>query len=248
MRFYILTLFPDMVMQGLNTSIIGKAMEKGLLSIEAINIRDYTKDKHLKVDDYPYGGGAGMVMQAQPIYDAYMSIAKDLDYKPLTIYMSPQGKVFNQQCAIELSQTENEHIIILCGHYEGVDQRVLDEIVDEEISIGDYVLTGGELGAMVLVDGVVRMLDGVLSNADCYEDESHFSGLLEYPQYTRPEEWHGKKVPEILLSGHHANIRKWRREQSLIVTAKKRPDMLDFESLNSEEKALVESLTVSPTE
>ena len=220
-------------------SVVGRARKKGVFDIFCHNIRDYTLDKHNRVDDTPYSERQGMLMQAEPIYRCFESVCQDRE-RPHVIYMSPQGKTLTQKKCIELSKKTD--IFILCGHYEGVDQRVIDEIVDEEISIGDYVLTGGELGAMVLVDSVVRMLDGVLSNADCYEDESHFSGLLEYPQYTRPEVWHGKSVPPVLLSGHHANILKWRKEQQLIVTYKKRPDMLDFGSLTEEEKKLIEQL------
>ena len=223
MRFHILTLFPDMVEQGLHTSIIGRAVEKGLLAIEAVNIRDYTLDKHKKVDDYPYGGGAGMVMQAQPIYDAYLSIVEKIGYRPRTIYLTPQGPLFTQQAAKEFALEED--VILLCGHYEGVDERVLEEIVTDYISIGDYVLTGGELPAMVLVDAISRMVPGVLKNQESGETESLEGNLLEYPQYSRPEEWHGKKVPPILLSGHHANVEKWRLEQSMERTKERRPDL-----------------------
>ncbi len=239
MKIDIATLFPEMCENYFSQSVVGRARKKGIFEINCHNIRDYTTDKHNRVDDTPYSERQGMLMQAEPIYRCFEQVTQGRE-KPHVIFMSPQGQVLTQKKCVELSKKEN--IFILCGHYEGVDQRVLDEIVDEEISIGDYVLTGGELGAMVLVDGVVRMLDGVLSKADCYEDESHFSGLLEYPQYTRPEEWHGKKVPEVLLSGHHANILKWRREQSLLVTAKKRPDMIDFDSLSDKETELVQSV------
>ncbi|MGN0307139.1 MAG: tRNA (guanosine(37)-N1)-methyltransferase TrmD [Lachnospiraceae bacterium] len=226
MNFHILTLFPEMVLQGLNTSIIGRACEKGLLSVEAVNIRDYTLDKHKKVDDYPYGGGAGMLMQAQPIYDAYLHIMQKIEARqhPRVIYLTPQGRVFNQELAVELAAQKD--LILLCGHYEGVDERVLEEIVTDYISIGDYVLTGGELPAMVLVDAVSRMVPGVLSNQESPETESFGNGLLEYPQYTRPEEWRGKKVPEVLLSGHHKNIEKWRMEEALKRTAERRPDLM----------------------
>lgn len=226
MNFHILTLFPEMVLQGLNTSIIGRACEKELLSVEAVNIRDYTLDKHKKVDDYPYGGGAGMLMQAQPIYDAYLHIMQRIEarQRPRVIYLTPQGRVFNQELAVELATQKD--LILLCGHYEGVDERVLEEIVTDYISIGDYVLTGGELPAMVLVDAVSRMVPGVLSNQESPETESFGNGLLEYPQYTRPEEWKGKKVPEVLLSGHHKNIEKWRMEESLKRTAERRPDLM----------------------
>ena len=219
MKFDVLTLFPEMF-EILNQSIIGKAIEKELIDINLINIRDFSKDKHKKVDDTPYGGGAGMVMKPDVVYDAYQSI-KDRNAK--VIYMSPQGKPLNQDKVEELSK-EN-HLIILCGHYEGIDQRVLDKIVDEEISIGDYVLTGGEIPAMVLIDSVSRYVEGVLKE-DSIKEESFSNGLLEYPQYTRPEIFEGMKVPEILLSGHHENIEKWRKEKSLEMTKKKRPDIL----------------------
>ena len=219
MKFDVLTLFPEMF-EILNQSIIGKAIEKELIDINLINIRDFSKDKHKKVDDTPYGGGAGMVMKPDVVYDAYQSI-KDRNAK--VIYMSPQGKPLNQKKVEELSK-EN-HLIILCGHYEGIDQRVLDKIVDEEISIGDYVLTGGEIPAMVLIDSVSRYVEGVLKE-DSIKEESFSNGLLEYPQYTRPEVFEGMKVPEILLSGHHENIEKWRKEKSLEMTKKKRPDIL----------------------
>ena len=219
MKFDVLTLFPEMF-EILNHSIIGKAIEKDLIDINLINIRDFSKDKHKKVDDTPYGGGAGMVMKPDVVYDAYQSI-KDKNAK--VIYMSPQGKPLNQDKVEELSK-EN-HLIILCGHYEGIDQRVLDKIVDEEISIGDYVLTGGEIPAMVLIDSVSRYVEGVLKE-DSIKEESFSNGLLEYPQYTRPEVFEGMKVPEILLSGHHENIEKWRKEKSLEMTKKKRPDIL----------------------
>lgn len=238
MRFDVLTLFPDMFKSVLGDSIIGRAVKNGLIELNFIDIREYTKDKHRRCDDYPFSGGGGMLMTAQPIYDAYKSITDGLDYKPLTIYMSPQGKVFNQECAKELSKTE--HIILLCGHYEGIDQRVLDKIVDMEISIGDFVLTGGEIPAMAVIDSVSRLIPGVLSNEGSYSNESHYSGLLEYPQYTRPAVWEGESIPEILLSGHHANIEKWKREQSILVTCKKRPDMIETADLTAEEKRLAE--------
>ena len=239
-RFDVLTLFPDMLEVVLGNSIIGRARNAGLLELNFIDIRDFTKDKHRRVDDTPFSGGGGMLMQAQPIYDAYMSVAEGLEYKPLTIYMSPQGRVFDQKCAIELSENENRHIVILCGHYEGVDQRVLDEIVDMEISIGDFVLTGGEILAMAVIDAVSRLVPGVLAEEKSYSDESHFNGLLEYPQYTKPREWHGVEIPEILLSGHHANIVKWKHEQALINTLKKRPDMLEKAELSKEDIKFLE--------
>lgn len=219
MKFSVLTLFPEMF-SALDESIIGRAKEKKLIDIELINIRDFSKDKHKKVDDTPYGGGAGMVLMPDIIYDAYKSIN---DEKAKVIYLSPQGKVFNQRKVQELSK-EN-HLILLCGHYEGIDQRVIDEIVDEEISIGDYVLTGGEIPAMVLIDSISRYVEGVLSK-ESTQEESFSNGLLEYPQYTRPENFLGREIPEILKSGHHENIDKWRKEKSLEITMVKRPDLI----------------------
>ena len=219
MKFDVLTLFPEMF-TALNESIIGRATDKNLIEVNLTNIRDFSKDKHKKVDDTPYGGGAGMVMKPDVVYDAYESI-KDKNAK--VIYMSPKGTVLNQEKVKQLSK--QEHLIIICGHYEGIDQRVIDEIVDEEISIGDYVLTGGELPAMVLIDSVSRYVEGVL-NKESTSEESFSNGLLEYPQYTRPEEFRGKKVPEVLISGHHENIKKWREEKSLEITKKNRPDLL----------------------
>ena len=224
MRFDVLTLFPEMIEHAMSQSVIGRAGTQGIIDINAVDIRNYSTDKHRRVDDYPYGGGYGMVMQCQPIYDCYMDVTKDAKTKPHTIYMSPKGKVLTQKRAVELSKLDR--VVILCGHYEGIDQRVLDEIVDEEISIGDYVLTGGELAACVVIDSVSRMIDGVLADSEAFEKESHFNGLLEHPQYTRPEVWNGKRVPDILLSGHHANIQKWQHEQSVEITKKYRPDML----------------------
>lgn len=223
-RFDVLTLFPDMFEACLGDSIIARARKRGIIELNLINIRDFSANKHKKTDDYPYSGGGGMLMTPQPIYDAYMSIAVDLDYKPYTIYMSPQGRVFEQKTAVSLS--EYKHIVILCGHYEGVDQRIIDMIVDCEISIGDFVLTGGEIPAMAVIDAVSRMIPGVLSEQSSYENESHFKGLLEYPQYTRPEEFMGRKIPEVLISGHHAKIEEWKRREALRNTYKKRPDML----------------------
>ena len=232
MKFHILTLFPEMVEQGLNTSIIGRAAAKGLLSINAVNIRDYTTEKHGKVDDYPYGGGAGMLMQAQPVYDACMAVKGD---KPTrVIYMTPQGQTFTQEKAQELSK--EEELIFLCGHYEGIDERVLEEVVTDYLSIGDYVLTGGELPALVMMDTISRLVPGVLNNDVSADTESFQDSLLEYPQYSRPEEWRGKKVPSVLLSGHHANVEKWRREQSIIRTAKWRPDLLEKAQLTKKEQ------------
>ncbi|MDE5648306.1 MAG: tRNA (guanosine(37)-N1)-methyltransferase TrmD [Oscillospiraceae bacterium] len=223
MRIDIATLFPEMCEAILSESIVGRARKKGALEIYCHQIRDYTNDKHRRVDDIPYGGGMGMVMQADPIYNCYNAVCEQLGVKPHTIYMTPKGSVFNQKKAVELAKRDN--ILLLCGHYEGVDQRILDKIVDEEISIGDYVLTGGELPAAVLTDAVARMCDGVLSSSECFEDESHFGGLLEYPQYTRPEIWQGEAVPSVLLSGHHKNIADWRLEKSLEITKEQRPDM-----------------------
>ena len=230
-HFYILTLFPEMVMSGLNTSIIGRAMENGFLEIEAINIRDYTLDKHKKVDDYPYGGGAGMVMQAQPVYDAWKSVIDRIGgtENVRTIFMTPIGKTFKQDYAKELAK--EEHIIMLCGHYEGIDERVIEEIVTDYVSLGDFVLTGGELPAMVMVDAISRMVPGVLTNVDSKSTESFENNLLEYPQYTRPVEWNGKKVPDILLSGNHKLVDEWRYEQSLDRTRKYRPDLLENENI-----------------
>ncbi len=225
MKIDILTLFPEMCESVLSESIIGRARDAKLVEINCHNIRDYTEDKHNRVDDAPYGGGTGMIMQAQPIYDCYMALTKNGELPYHLIYMSPQGKTLTQEKVRELAQMDN--LALLCGHYEGVDERVIDEIVDEEISIGDYVLTGGELPAMVLCDSVCRMLPGVLKNEDAYTRESHFDGLLEYPQYTRPAVWKGREVPEVLLSGHHANIEKWQVEQSYKRTVEKRPDMLE---------------------
>ena len=251
MNFHILTLFPEMVMQGLHTSILGRAVERKYISIEAVNIRDYTTDKHGKVDDYTYGGGAGMLMQAQPVYDAYMAVQRQiLDRKKVcyaneqvdmvstgnfeqakdikqarVIYVTPQGKVFHQKIAQELAQEDD--LIFLCGHYEGIDERVLEEIVTDEISIGDYVLTGGELPAMVMIDAIARLVPGVLHNTDSAVTESFGGGLLEYPQYSRPEVWHDKRVPAVLLSGDHAKVEAWRMEQSIQRTKKRRTDLYE---------------------
>lgn len=244
MNFYVMTLFPDMVKDGLNTSIIGRAMEKDLIHIEAVNIRDFTKDRHKHVDDYPYGGGAGMVMQPQPVYDCFDHIAKKMDKKPRVLYMNPQGQVFNQKKAQELSSEEN--LVFLCGHYEGIDERVLEEIVTDHLSIGDYVLTGGELPAMVMIDTISRLVPGVLNNDDSAEYESFQDGLLEYPQYTRPEEFHGKKVPEVLLSGHHGNVAKWRRAQSLKRTWERRPDLFEKAELSDEDKKILLAFSEEP--
>ena len=242
MQFYIMTLFPEMVMQGLDTSIIGRAMNKGLLSIEAVNIRDYAFNKHNSVDDYPYGGGAGMLMQAEPVYQCYQAVEEKIGKKPRVIYLSPQGKTFNQNMAEEFAN--EEELVFICGHYEGIDERVLEEIVTDYVSIGDYVLTGGELPAMIMVDAISRLVPGVLHNDVSAEFESFQDNLLEYPQYSRPEVWHDKRVPEVLMSGHHANIEKWRREQSVIRTAKNRPDLLEKAELTEAERRLADSLMI----
>lgn len=238
MKYYILTLFPEMVLSGLNTSIIGRAKEKGLLSIEAVNIRDFTENKHNRVDDYPYGGGAGMVMQAQPVFDAYRHVEKKIGKKPRVVYLTPQGKTFNQNMAEEFAK--EEELVFLCGHYEGIDERVLEEVVTDYVSIGDYVLTGGELPAMVMIDAISRLLQDVLHNDTSAEFETFHDNLLEYPQYSRPEVWNGKQVPPVLLSGHHANIEKWRREQSIMRTVDWRPDLIDNAVLSKKEKIFLE--------
>ena len=225
MRFDVLTLFPDMVKGVLSESIIGRAQSGGLIEVKCHNIRDFTLDKHRKTDDTPYGGGVGMVMSCQPIYDCYESVKKELPSgKTRVIYMSPKGRIFNHSIAKELSEYDN--LVFLCGHYEGVDQRVLDEIVDEEISIGDYVVTGGEIPACIVIDAVSRLVDGVLASSECYEGESVASGILEYPQYTKPREWRGREVPEILLSGDHKKIDRWRLEEAVKITRERRPDLL----------------------
>ena len=236
MQFYIMTLFPEMVMGGLKTSIIGRAIKNELLSIEAINIRDYAFNKHNSVDDYPYGGGAGMLMQAEPVYQCYKALEDRIGKRPRVVYLSPQGQTFNQKMAEEFAK--EEELVFLCGHYEGIDERVLEEIVTDYVSIGDYVLTGGELPAMIMVDAISRLVPGVLHNDVSAEFESFQDNLLEYPQYSRPETWHDKKVPEVLMSGHHANIEKWRREQSVIRTAKNRPDLLEKAELTDKERIL----------
>ena len=233
MHFYIMTLFPDMVMNGLNTSITGRAIEKGLLSIDAVNIRDYAYNKHNSVDDYPYGGGAGMLMQAEPVYQTYEAICQKSGKRPRVVYLSPQGRTFCQTMAEEYAR--EEELVLLCGHYEGIDERVLEEIVTDYVSIGDYVLTGGELPAMIMVDAISRLVPGVLHNDVSAEFESFQDNLLEYPQYSRPEIWHEKQVPQVLLSGHHANIEAWRREQSIIRTAKNRPDLLEKANVTEKE-------------
>ena len=240
MQFYIMTLFPEMVMGGLKTSIIGRAIKNELLSIEAINIRDYAFNKHNSVDDYPYGGGAGMLMQAEPVYQCYKALEDRIGKRPRVVYLSPQGQTFNQKMAEEFA--EEEELVFLCGHYEGIDERVLEEIVTDYVSIGDYVLTGGELPAMVIVDAVSRLIPGVLHNDTSAEFESFQDNLLEYPHYTRPEIWHDKQVPPILLSGHHANVEKWRREQSILRTWQRRPDLLDKAELTEKEKKNLQNI------
>ncbi len=240
MNYHVLTLFPQMVLNGLHTSIIGRAEEKGLLHIEAIDIRDYAENKHMRVDDYPYGGGAGMVMQPGPVYGAYQALSDRLGKRPRVIYLTPQGRVFSQSLAEEYAKEED--LVFLCGHYEGIDERVLELIVTDYVSIGDYVLTGGELPAMVMIDCISRLVPGVLSNDVSAEFETFHDSLLEYPQYTRPEVFMEKRVPEVLLSGHHGNVDKWRREQSVVRTAKFRPDLLPFADLSEKEKELLKTL------
>ncbi len=240
MRIDILTLFPEMCETVLSESIIGRARKAEKVEIVCTNIRDFANNKHNKVDDTPYGGGMGMVMAADPIYNAYKSLYNEGDTKPHLVYLSPKGKTFNQQRAVELSKLDR--LVLLCGHYEGIDERVIEEIVDEEISVGDFVLTGGELPALVVADAVCRMLPGVLSDDLCFSEESHFSGLLEYPQYTRPAEWHERKVPEVLLSGNHKNIEDWRRVESLLITMEKRPDMLKESDLSEKDKKLMRKI------
>ncbi len=240
MRIDIITLFPEMCEAVMSESIIGRARKKGAIEIVCHQLRDYAFDKHKRVDDTTYGGGMGMLMKAEPIALCYEEICRRTDSKPHFIYMSPKGRTLTQSRLKELTQYEN--ITILCGHYEGVDQRLIDEYIDEEISIGDYVLTGGELPALVLADSLGRLMPGVLSDDLCFSDESHYNGLLEYPQYTKPAEWRGRTVPEVLMSGHHANIEKWRREKSLEETAKHRPDMLENAELSDRDKAFLNSL------
>lgn len=240
MNFHVLTLFPEMIMNGLETSILGRAAAKGIVSFEAVNIRDYTLERHGKVDDYPYGGGAGMVMQAEPIYRAYEALVEKIGKKPRVIYMTPQGKTFNQNIAEDLAKEED--LVFLCGHYEGVDERVLEMIATDYLSAGDYVLTGGELPAMMMIDCISRLVPGVLNNNVSAEFETFHDNLLEYPQYTRPEVFMGKKVPDILLSGHHANVEKWRREQSIIRTLKNRPELLEDAVLSKKEQKFLDDL------
>ena len=246
MTFHVLTLFPDMVRQILGVSILGRAQESGIISLDVINIRDFSEDRHFRVDDYPYGGGAGMVIQAPPVYRAYESAAEKIGRRPRVVYLTPQGPVLTQEKARELAAEED--LILLCGHYEGIDDRVLEEIVTDNLSIGDYVLTGGELPAMVLIDAVSRMVPGVLTNEQSGEDESFMSGLLEYPQYTRPEVFHGKPVPEILKSGHHAKIDAWRREQSLKRTLERRPELLETAELSKTDRKTLDRFRIEKTE
>lgn len=240
MRIDILTLFPQMCDAVLRESIIGRARSSGKVEINAIDIRDYTLDKHRRVDDKPYGGGMGMVMTAQPIYDCFHSLCEEIGSRPHLIYLTPQGKTLTQERVKELARLDN--IALLCGHYEGIDERVIDELQPEEISVGDYVLTGGELPALIVADSISRMLPGVLSDDECFEEESHFNSLLEYPQYTHPSVWNGREVPEVLLSGHHAKVDKWRREKSLERTFMRRPDMLDNALLDEDDKTFLSKL------
>lgn len=240
MNYYVMTLFPEMIEQGMNTSIIGRAMAKGLLSLETINIRDYSVTGNGRIDDYPYGGGAGMVMQAEPIYRAYEALTERIGAKTRLIYLTPQGRVFDQRMAEEFAQEEN--LIFLCGHYEGIDERVLEEIATDFVSIGDYVLTGGELPSMVMMDSIARMVPGVLSNQDSGQSESFQGNLLEYPQYSRPEIWHEKQVPPVLLSGHHGNVDRWRRNQSILRTLHSRPELLDCVEFDKKDRKFLRAL------
>ena len=236
MNFHVLTLFPDMIQNGVNTSITGRAMNNGLISLNTVNIRDYAGNKYGQVDDYPYGGGAGMVMQPGPVYRSYESVVERIGYKPRVIYLTPQGKVFNQSMAEEFAKEED--LVFLCGHYEGIDERVLEMIVTDHVSIGDYVLTGGELPSMVMIDAISRLVPGVLNNNVSAEFETFNDNLLEYPQYTRPEEFMGEKVPPILLSGNHPKVDQWRREQSILRTMERRPDLMEEANLTKEDMKL----------
>ena len=240
MRIDILTLFPDMCNTVMSESVIGRARQSGKVEINCIDIRDYTLDKHRRVDDKPYGGGMGMIMSPQPIYDCFQSLCNEIGAKPHLIYLTPQGKTLTQDRVKELARLDN--IALLCGHYEGIDERVIEALEPEEISVGDYVLTGGELPALIVADAVSRMLPGVLSDDECFEEESHFNSLLEYPQYTHPSEWQGREVPEVLLSGHHANVDKWRRQQSLKRTYERRPDMLENAQLTDDDITFLSKL------
>ena len=240
MNFHVLTLFPEMIQNGMNTSITGRAINAGILSVEAVNIRDYAFNKHQKVDDYTYGGGAGMLMQAEPVYLAYEAIARKAGKRPRVVYLTPQGQVFNQQMARDMAK--EEELVFLCGHYEGIDERVLEMIVTDNVSIGDYVLTGGELPAMVMIDSISRNVPGVLNNDVSAEFETFHDNLLEYPQYTRPVEFMGRQVPEVLLSGHHGKVDEWRRQQSILRTYNARPDLLKDAVLSNKEKAYLAEL------
>ena len=240
MIFHVLTLFPDMIRDGLNTSVTGRALASGRIRLNAVNIRDYSKDKHKHVDDYPYGGGAGMVMQPEPIALAYEDIVKDMEKRPRVIYVTPQGSVFNQSMAEELAK--EEELVFLCGHYEGVDERILEEIVTDYVSIGDYVLTGGELPALVMMVAISRLVPVVLNNEDSAQFESFHDNLLEHPHYTRPVEYRGSRVPDVLLSGHHGNIDRWRREQSLKRTLERRPDLLETAELTEKDVEYLRTL------
>ena len=240
MNFYVMTLFPELITQIVSSSIIGRAIKSGVISVTPVNIRDYTTEKHGKVDDYPYGGGAGMLMQAQPVYDCWKSVVERIGYTPRTIYLTPQAGVFGQKMAREFAQEKD--LVLLCGHYEGIDERVLQKIVTDYVSIGDYVLTGGELPAAVLIDAISRMVPGTLSNEDSGEEESFSGSLLEYPQYTRPEEWMGEKVPDVLLSGHHANVEKWRHQKALERTLERRPELLENAGLSDADKEILRKL------
>ena len=235
MNFHVMTLFPEMIERAMGESITGRAIKAGHISVNAVDIRDFANNKHNRVDDYPYGGGAGMVMQAEPVYQCYESICRSIENaRPRVVFMTPQGRTFNQQIAEELSREED--LVLLCGHYEGIDERVLEKIVTDNVSIGDYVLTGGELPALVVMDTISRLVPGVLNNGMSAVKESFSDNLLEYPQYTRPEEWMGEKVPPVLLSGHHKNIAAWYREQSILRTAKNRPDLLEKAELTEKER------------
>lgn len=247
MNYHVLTLFPEMILEGLNTSIIGRAIEKGLISLEAVNIRDYAEERRKgRVDDYPYGGGAGMVMQAEPVYAACRAVQEKIGRKPRVIYLTPQGQIFRQPLAEELAREED--LVFLCGHYEGIDERVLEEMVTDYVSIGDYVLTGGELPAMVMIDAISRLVPGVLNNEESAQFESFQDNLLEYPQYSRPEEWRGKRVPPVLLSGHHGNVEQWRREKSLERTLERRPDLLDAAVLSEKDRKYLNKLLANREE
>lgn len=241
MNFYVMTLFPEMIDAVMHESIIGRAVQNGLLSVKTYNIRDYAFNKHSRVDDYPYGGGAGMLMQAEPVWQTYEAICRDAGCDALpVIYLTPKGRTFSQDHAAKIARLD--HVVLLCGHYEGIDERVLEEIVTDEISIGDYVLTGGEIPAMAVIDAVARLIPGVLHNDESAETESFSNGLLEYPQYTRPEVWHDRSVPEVLLSGHHANVEHWRHMEALKATAVRRPDLIDPETLTSQELEAVSDI------